>query len=151
MARKRVVPLTIAEVEHLALVLARRWMDWNEPIPDFHTRFPDKLESCLLTPFMYFAQKPLYPRLVDKTAILFYLLIKNHPFVNGNKRIAVTSLLVFLHNNNKWLKVQAEFLYKIAVDVAKSRPAQKELMVGALKAFISRFLITAQPAESQDS
>lgn len=148
MARKRVVPLTIAEVEHLGVFLARKWMgDW-EPIPGFETRFPNQLESCLSTPFMYFNQKPLYPRLVDKASILFYLLIKNHPFANGNKRIAVTSLLVFLHNNGKWLEVQPEFLYNIAVDVAKSRPQQKDVMVGALNAFISRFLITARHATS---
>ena len=121
-------------------------MLWNEPIPDFHTRYPNGLESCLSTPFAYFDRKPLYPRLVDKAAILFYLFIKNHPFMNGNKRIAVTSLLVFLHNNGKWIKVKPEFLYKIAVDVAKSRPNQKDLMIGALKAFIGRFLTNVMTA-----
>ena len=38
-------PITVAEVEHIAFVLAKELMSWDEPIPDFHTRFPNKLES----------------------------------------------------------------------------------------------------------
>lgn len=150
MARKRVVPLTIAGIEHVAIVLARKWMDWNEPIPDFHTRFPNQLESCLSTPFAYFNQKPLYPRLVDKASMLFYLLIKNHPFINGNKRIAVTSLLLFLRDNGKWLKVAPPLLYKIAVNVAKSKPDQRDLMIGALTAFITKHLVSAKEFDAKE-
>lgn len=148
MARKRVIVLSVAEVEHLAIVLAKKWMDWNEPIPDFHTRYPNALESCLSTPFMYFNRRQLYPRLVDKAAILFYLIIKNHPFVNGNKRIAVTSLLVFLLNNGKWLQVTHEDLYDVAVEVAKSAAQDKNLQVRALTAFIARYLVKATPASN---
>jgi len=50
-------------------------------------------------------KKLLYHGLIGKAAILFYLLIKNHPFKNGNKRIAITTVLVFLSINKKWLKV----------------------------------------------
>jgi len=37
----------------------------------------------------------LYPTLVSKASFLFYLMIKNHPFQNGNKRIAITTLFTF--------------------------------------------------------
>jgi death-on-curing protein len=52
--------------------------------------------------------KRLYPTLVATAAILFYLMIKNHPFQNGNKRIAITTLLTFLYNNNKWLRADIQ-------------------------------------------
>lgn len=113
-------------------------MTWDEPIPDFKTRSPGILESCLLSPMATYGKKSLYPTLYSKAAILFYLLIKNHPFVNGNKRIAVTSLLTFLFFNKKWLKVTPERLYKTAVWVAESDPDFKEGTVKALKDFISK-------------
>src|SRR3989344_1819753 len=97
--------VTIREVEYLAYSLAQELMSWDEPIPEFASRFPHTLESCLATPFQMFGGKPLYKGLIDKAAMLFYLMIKNHPFKNGNKRIAVTTLVVFLYRNNKWLTV----------------------------------------------
>lgn len=72
--------ITVAEVEYVAFVFARKLMTWDEPIPDFGTRFPNILESCLETPFARFAKKDLYRGLIGKASILFYLLIKNHPF-----------------------------------------------------------------------
>ncbi|MBU1091351.1 type II toxin-antitoxin system death-on-curing family toxin [Patescibacteria group bacterium] len=107
--------ITIAEVEFTAFVLAKKLMSWNEPIPDFGTRFPNILESCLETPFIRFGRKDMYRGLVGKASILFYLMIKNHPFQNGNKRIAVMCLLVFLANNGKWLRMSQNNLYNFAV------------------------------------
>jgi len=43
--------LSIAEVEYTAFTLAREFMTYNEPIPDFTTRFPNILESCIAVPF----------------------------------------------------------------------------------------------------
>ncbi|MCX6785530.1 MAG: Fic family protein [Candidatus Komeilibacteria bacterium] len=50
-------------------------------------------------PYQTFGGKQLYPGLIKKSAILFYLMIKNHPFQNGNKRIAMTTLFYFLYKN----------------------------------------------------
>ena len=41
-------------------------MDWDEPIPDFKSRFPNKLESCLIIPFQSFGKKILYKSLIVK-------------------------------------------------------------------------------------
>jgi death-on-curing family protein len=132
--------LTIEHVEQIAHNLAKRLMEWDEPIPDFGTRFPGKLESCLKTPLQSFGKKYLYPTLADKAAILFYLMIKNHPFQNGNKRIAVTSLLTFLFINKKWLKIPQDDLYELAVIVAQSRPVMKDGMVLGIKDVILRHI-----------
>jgi death on curing protein len=133
-------PITIQEVEVLAHKLAKEQMSWDEPIPDFGTRYPGKLESALSNAFQTYGKKDLYPTLIDKAAITFYLMIKNHPFINGNKRIAVTALLVFLFVNDRWLRVGNEDLYQFAVWVAKSNPQTKDGVVLAIKEFISKNL-----------
>jgi death-on-curing protein len=133
--------ITIQEVEKLAHTLAQTQMSWDEPIPDFGTRYPGKLESCLSTVFQTYAKRDLYPSLVDKAAVLFYLMIKNHPFLNGNKRIAVSTLLVFLALNGKWLKATNEEMYEIAITVAKSSPKLKKGHVDLIKDFIRINLI----------
>ena len=133
--------ITVKEVEYLAFQLAREHLSFEEPIPDFSTRFPNILESCLLTPFQKFSGKSLYPSLVAKASMLFYLMIKNHPFQNGNKRIALTALLVFLHRNGKWLSVDAQKLYNFTVWVAQSPAEFKEQVVIAIEKFIKTNLV----------
>jgi len=133
--------ITIAEVQYIAFKLAKKFLSYNEPIPEFQSRFPNILESCLAVPFQRFNKKDLYPGLIRKASILFYLMIKNHPFQNGNKRIAMTTLLVFLYKNNKWLKIDNYELYKFAVDVAKSRTEDKDLILKGIEQFIRTYLI----------
>lgn len=133
--------ITITEVEYLAHDLAKKLMTWNEPIPDFGSRFPYVLENCLVTPFQTFRRKVLYKGIAAKAAILFYLMVKNHPFENGNKRIAMTTLFVFLHKNRKWLRVDNQELYNFAVWVAQSNPKLKNETVAAIEKFINTYMV----------
>jgi death-on-curing family protein len=130
--------LKVSDVERICFQLAKKLMTWNEPIPDFSTRSGGILESCLMAPLASFGKKSLYPTLSNKAAILFYLLVKNHPFLNGNKRIAITSLLTFLYINHKWLSVGNERFYKMAVWVAESDPDFKDGVIRALTDFIGK-------------
>lgn len=134
--------LTIEEVEYVAHRLARELMAWDEPIPPFKTRFPAILESCLATPFQRFRKRFLYPTFLDRAAILFYLLVKNHPFQNGNKRVAVTTLFVFLDKNGKWLKTDAVELYNLAKWVASSNAKLKAETVQAIKRFLTLYIVS---------
>lgn len=79
--------------------------------------------------------------LIEQTSILFYSLIKNHPFRNGNKRIAVIAILVFLRLNNKWLKIPPLSLYKIAVIVAKSDPKQREIILNESDKIFEKYMM----------
>ena len=133
--------ITTSDIEHIAFNLARETMTFDEPIPDYSTRFPNILESCLLTPFQKFSGKSLYPSLVRKASILFYLMIKNHPFQNGNKRIALTTLFVFLHRNGKWLKVDTQSLYNFTVWIAQSPAELKDEVVMGIEKFIKSYLV----------
>ncbi|UCC79085.1 MAG: type II toxin-antitoxin system death-on-curing family toxin [Candidatus Zixiibacteriota bacterium] len=132
--------ITLNDVEYVAFRLAKEHLAFDEPIPDFSTRYPNILESCVLTPFQEFSGKKLYPTLVKRAAILFYLLIKNHPFQNGNKRIALTTLLVFLHGNGKWLKVDSQEFYNMTVWVAQSPARFKKQVVEAIEEFVREHL-----------
>lgn len=120
--------------------MAKETMSWNEPIPEFSTRFPNVLESCLAVPFQKFARKNLYKGFIGKASVLFYLMIKNHPFQNGNKRIAVTALLLFLYKNKKWLSVSDETLYRFAVLVAQSPAEMKSEIVKLIENFLSKYI-----------
>lgn len=138
MARQKIKRIGLADVEYIAFQLAKEFMGWNEPIPDFDTRFPDKLESCIETPFQTFDRKSLYKGLIGKSAILFYLMVKNHPFQNGNKRIAITTLLFFLYQNNKWLSTSNQDIYKFACEVAESKPEDRFSIMNLINSFVRK-------------
>jgi len=138
-------PITIGEVEYTAFSLVEKLMTWDEPIPSFGSRFPHILESCLEVPFTRFAQKDLYRGLVGKASILFYLLIKNHPFQNGNKRIAIMCLLYFLYKNDKWLSITNDRLYRFAKHLAGSGPQKRERMTEHIQGFLSAHIKNLRP------
>lgn len=134
-------PINLADVEYVSFRLAKEIMEYNEPIPDFSTRFPNVLESCLLTPFQSFNKRQLYKGIIGKAAILFYLMIKNHPFQNGNKRIAVTTLLTFLYKNKKWLEISNQELYNFTMWITQSPPKLKKEAVEAIEKFILSYTV----------
>lgn len=136
----KTIPISIAEVELVAFQLANELLKYDEPIPHFGTRFPTILESCLTTPFQEFGGKSLYGGLLHKTSVLFYLMIKNHPFKNGNKRIAMMTMLYLLYKNNKWLNADNQVLYNFAKWVAESDPSVKDATVQAIEKFLSDHL-----------
>jgi death-on-curing family protein len=133
--------LSIQDVEYVAFRLAQETMNWDEPIPSFDTRFQNKLESCLDIPRQSFANQQLYKGLISKASILFYLMIKNHPFQNGNKRIAMTTLMTFLHLNGKWIRVDTQELYNFTKWVAESNPKLKDTTVDSINAFLKLYII----------
>jgi len=137
----RIDRLTITDVEYVAHRLARETMSWSEPIPDFSTRYTNSLERSIEQPFQSFGGKQLYPGLLRKSATLFYLMIKNHPFQNGNKRIAMATLFYFLYKNKKWIKVDNKELYNFAKWVAESNPKLKEHTVGAIETFLKTYML----------
>lgn len=136
--------ITFAEIEYVAFRLAQKNLTFDEPIPDFSTRFPGSLESCLAVPFQRFGGKSPYPTFIAKAAILFYLMIKNHPFQNGNKRVAMMTLFVFLYNNSKWIAVDEKELYNFTVWVAQSPPSVKNATVAAIETFLKKYMTNLQ-------
>lgn len=62
--------ISLGKVEFIIFRLTRELMTYDEPIPDFATRFPNVLESCLAVPFQRFEKKSLYKTISQKAAIL---------------------------------------------------------------------------------
>ncbi len=85
--------LTVDEVLELHTYLVKRSGG------SFGSRDIGALESALAQPQMAFGGKELYPTLEEKAAALAFSLIKNHAFVDGNKRIGHYALETFLMMN----------------------------------------------------
>ena len=123
-------PLTLLEAEYIAHRLAYELMNSSsEPIPEFKTTDMKKLESSLHAPFHTYDGKYFYRTFVDRAAVLFYLITKNHCFSNGNKRMAVTLTSVFCFVNKRWIKIAPDNLYRLACSVAESDPRDKDQVV----------------------
>jgi death-on-curing protein len=115
----------------------------EEPIAKFEDHELSLLDSALNAPKQTFDQKDLYPSLEEKAAILYYSLNKNHPFKNGNKRIATASLLVFLFLNDKWLDMPMEKLLEQTLRVAQSKPKERDTLLVELHQWIRDHLVNA--------
>lgn len=78
--------------------------------------------------------KELYPSVEEKASYLLYFLVKDHPFVDGCKRIAATLFINFLYKNrilyrNNRQIISNEALVAITVLTAESRPDEMEIIV----------------------
>jgi len=77
----------------------------------------------------------IYPSLEEKASNLLYFLIKNHIFIDGNKRIAVATFVYFMKKNEMYLnshgtkRISDETLVAIALLVAESDPMGKEIII----------------------
>lgn len=86
------------------------------------------LESALNAPFQSFGDTDAYPSLPQKAARLCYGLVKNHPFVDGNKRIGAHAMLVFLAINGTELIYTQEELSSVILAVASGEKGYEELL-----------------------
>ena len=85
--------------------------------------------------YQTFNGSELYPSLEEKSAHLLYLIIKDHPFVDGNKRIASLLFVYFLKRNkylerpNGELKINDNALVALALLIAESDAKDKEILI----------------------
>ena len=86
------------------------------------------LDSALNTPFQVFDDIALFPGIIQKAARLGFGLIKNHPFIDGNKRIGAHTMLVFLELNGIHLSYNQEELYTIILGVASGINTYEDLL-----------------------
>src|SRR4029079_2669443 len=78
------------------------------------------LESTVAVPAQKMFGPDLYPTLEEKAAIQFWLLVKNHCFLDGNKRTAVLCLIEFLERNGMTIVATQDEVVRIALEVATS-------------------------------
>lgn len=87
------------------------------------------LESALEVPFQTFGGKDLYPALIQKAARLGHSLISNHPFVDGNKRIGIHTMLVFLAANGVEIECTQKELIDIGLSLADGTMNAEKLLI----------------------
>ena len=96
------------------------------------------LAGSLRAVFQTFDHKDLYPSLEEKASHLLYFLVKNHPFVDGNKRIAATLFLWFLQKNaalyrsDGTKRIADNALVAMTLLIAESHPREKDLLTRVL-------------------
>ena len=85
------------------------------------------LDSALKTPFQTFGGNNLYPDILDKASQLCYSLIENHPFIDGNKRIGVHLMLLFLKLNNIEVNYSQQELVDFGLDIASWKMSKNDI------------------------
>ena len=78
------------------------------------------LESAVLGCYQSFDDAELYPTIIEKAARMAYSLCMNHPFIDGNKRVAVTTMLVLLRLNKIALSYSQDELVALGLGIAEN-------------------------------
>ena len=86
------------------------------------------LESALESPFQSYSGEELYPSIQAKAARLCYGLVKNHAMIDGNKRIGVHAMLVFLTLNGYEVEYTQKELSELILDVAANRKQYEDIL-----------------------
>ena len=116
---------------------SKKWaLEFNRIIADFSggssgIRDEKLLSSALNRPFQTFNGKELYPSPIEKAAAIFQSIILNHPFLDGNKRIAYAFLRILLIENGFEIEASVEKQYEFVISAAKG-----ELEFAEIKAWI---------------
>ena len=87
------------------------------------------LESALAMPAATFGGEYLHPSLHEQGAAYLFHLVKNHPFVDGNKRVGLACGLVFLRLNGIRVRATDDDLVDLVMDVATSRRSKADVAV----------------------
>ena len=104
----------------------------------------DSFKSSIGQIYQTFGGEELYPSVEEKAAMLLYLVVKNHSFSDGNKRIAAMLFLWFLNNNRVLYaedghkRIADNTLVALTLMIAESRTEAKDVMVKVVVNLINR-------------
>lgn len=128
----------IIDIDELNVLIAKTKIELitkNEASELFGKPIDKKFESTIGAIYQSFDGSDVYPSLEAKAAHLLYLIIKNHSFVDGNKRIGSIIFVYYLsknnylYNQNGRIKINENTLVALALLVAQSRPEDKDILV----------------------
>ena len=104
----------------------------------------DSFKSSIGQIYQTFGGEDLYPSVEEKAAMLLYLVVKNHSFSDGNKRIAAMLFLWFLNNNHALYaedghkRIADNTLVALTLMIAESRTEEKDVMVKVVVNLINK-------------
>lgn len=114
--------LTVDEV----IMLHGKLLEATGGFPGLHDR--GLLESAVLSVNAGFEDVERYPTAEEKAARLAYALISNHPFVDGNKRVGVLSMLMMLKLNGVTLRYTQQELIDLGLAAASGKMGYEEIL-----------------------
>lgn len=135
LTKKPAQPLGYAQISKAIARFKARLMEKHEASELFGKENEGRLSGVLGSIHQTHQGADLYSSIEEKASHLFYFAIKDHPFVDGNKRIASLLLILFmvenhcLYNRKGERRVNDSALAALAILVAESKPEQKEILV----------------------
>lgn len=131
--------LQYGECKNVIEQLKQALVDKKEAGDLFGLERGKSFEGIIKSLYQTFSKKELYETIEEKASHLLYLTIKDHPFSDGNKRIA-SFLFVYFLDRNKYLfrddgerKINDNALVALALLIAVSNPKEKEIMIKIIK------------------
>lgn len=115
---------------------------FNEESTLFAIERDKGLESIIGNIYQSFAGQDIYKSIEEKGANFLYLIVKNHVFTDGNKRIAATLFIYFLnyygilYKNNKQI-IDNNTLAALTLLIAESNPKEKEVLIDLIMNFLN--------------
>lgn len=113
--------------------------------PFFFGKEKDKsFRSSIDAIYQTFDNKELYPSVEEKAANLLYFIVKNHSFVDGNKRIAASIFLwfleknKFLYRNDGTKRIADNALVALTLMTAESNPSERDIILKLMVNLINR-------------
>ena len=138
---KKKVALTAAELTDSLAILKRELMKRKEASDNFaQPRSKQSLEGIVGNVMQSFGGAQMYPTIESKAAHLLYFVIKNHPFVDGNKRSGAYAFVWFLRKAQvlHTSKLSPTALTALTLLIAQSDPNDKDKVVALVVMLISQ-------------
>lgn len=138
---KKQVDITADQLQHALKELRESLIAKGEATALFGTeRNEGNLTGIVGNVFQSFGKQELYPTIEEKAAHLLYFIIKNHPFVDGNKRSGAYAFIWFLKQAQilDLTRMNPPALTALTLLIAESNPSDKDKMVGLVCKLLSK-------------
>lgn len=117
-------------------------LKFNEKSEIFGIERDNGLESIIYNIYQSFDEQDIYKSIEEKAANFLYLIVKNHVFIDGNKRIAATLFIYFLnyyrilYKENRQV-IDNNTLAALTLLIAESNPKEKDIIVDLVMNFLN--------------
>ena len=135
--------LDYSDLEKIIFTIKKDLIDKKEASEFFGQENGEKLKGLMGAIYQTFDKKELYPSIEEKASHLLYFIIKDHPFVDGNKRIG-SFLFVYFLDKNKYLyretgekKINDNALTALSLLIAVSDPKEKDKLINIVTNLLS--------------
>lgn len=134
-------PVIVVTVDEFLTMIQELKSDFDSEI--FGQPKDESFASSINQIYQGFGEQECYPTIEEKAATLLYLIVKNHSFIDGNKRIAAACFLYFL-NKNGILKTRETFildsnsLFALTILVAESKPSEMDIVKSMIISVLNR-------------